>query len=113
MALIEAPYPAIVASITLPEPDLGDRRNLIADLRIHDMQDGSIRTIIRTAYKKRYDQRYKMPADSARELGQFLNKYSADRMLLDGKEVYLEQSTLPASFDERDFVSFNLRFREA
>ena len=113
MVVIEAPYPGLISRIELPAPDLGDETNVIASVNLHEMADGSVRTIIRQPRKKQYRYTFRTTEAKARELNMFLAAYSDKIMLYQGRAVYSEQESIESSPEERDFVTFSLKFRDA
>lgn len=117
--VIQAPYPAVIAQITLPNPELGDETNNVASLIVHTMQDGSIRTIIRSTGKKQRRLLFVTSEKAANEAADFMRLYSADKWSVNGTIYYFENTTLDLTYNKRaesvghEDVSFDINLREA
>ena len=77
--IIQAPHPNLQAQIQLPNPELGNRYEMVSDVTLYHMADETYRTIVRGGTNKIYSYAFRLTSYKAKELALFVEKYSADK----------------------------------
>lgn len=113
---IRAPAPAYASQIELPSRELGDQVSKIATVVVHEMEDNSLRTVIRDTGKKRRTYTIEATEAATEEAALFIATYSTDQWLVDGTLYYYESTSLEIDLARGgpidEMASFTLTLRE-
>lgn len=80
MFLIQAPYPAIEATIVLPNPQFSDARARTNSMNLQRSMDGGVYTYVKKTTLERVSYSFKLSRFKAEEVRQFLKYYQAEPM---------------------------------
>lgn len=86
MFKLEAPYPNIVTTSLLPDPELGDQESNVIVMNKKRAIDGTVRTYIKKPGRRKKQWTFELERLKAYELREFLKAYQSHRIRITDHE---------------------------
>ena len=82
MFTLQAPYPGLQTSTVMPNPDLGDSENLVAEVNKKHSMDGTLYTYVKRKGRRKLHWTFALSRNKGLEVRAFLQAYFASKILI-------------------------------